>query len=222
MKRRATRALAGIPLAIILSTLLAVGDLANPSPTEANPSYGTITINVIEIESSGTYYYNPPSSTDYVADTLCNEWLCSWHDHALYAGAVSIRSAAFWEMSRRWDTTKNCHARLVNGGYYDTQSSYIDGETDQRYVHGSAVDRYGSRPLSIVGGVPDWHGHYSSGSSTDYIYTAYGSTIQNETETLASPGKSWDQIVHQIYDNANTGTCSDYHTLSPTIVLSQS
>ena len=206
-------------VSILFGMAAIASSLMSGTPAKANPSFGTITINVIEIEQTGTLYLNVPSSTDYVADTLCNEWLCSWRDHALYAGSVLIRSAAFWEMSRRWDTSENCHAREVPGhGYFDTQSSYLPGDdTDERYIRGSAVDKFGRKPLSIIGGVPDWHAHYNN----DFIYTDYGSVIQNQTNDLAAT-QDWQQIIHTIYDGRYTGTCNDFHNLTPSIVLSQS
>ena len=181
---------------------------------KATPSFGSIAINVRQIETNGTTYWNVASSTDYVADTLCNEWFCSWGDHSLWAGSVMIRSVAFWEMSRRWSS--NCHAVNVSGGYYDTTSSYQSGQTDQRFKAGSAVNLHSSKPLSIVGGVPNWHVDYNN----DYVYTDYTSTQQIYTRDHAST-QTWQQMLHSMYDNRFTGSCGIAPKLSPQLVLHQ-
>lgn len=193
-------------LILMLSNLIAV------SPTAAAPSYGTTAIGVQEIETYGTFYYSPPSSTDYVADTLCNEWLCSWNDQALYAGTAIIRSIAFWELNR--SPGYNCHgAYAPNGFYYHTQSAYYDSGTDQRYIYGSAPQR----ALAIVGSLPDWHINYNG----DYVYSDYGSVIQNRTQDLANAGYDWMGIIHNIYDNRLTGSgCGPGQYLSPSVFIS--
>lgn len=188
-----------------------------------DPFWGVI-INVVYYEY-GSYqpqYRSEDEVEYYVANVLPNEWFNTDPDEALRAGAVMIRSVAYWELSRRGGVL-NCHRVVNEYGYFDTVSHWDPEEqlNDQRFVPESHTEESRAARDHTEGWHVDYHG--------DYIYTNYGQWEQDKTVELANAQLTWAQIVESIYNNRNTGSGCwvpewgrlDYQVLSPAANLNQ-
>lgn len=144
---------------------------------------GSYTHNTRYINSDGSYTYYTSSAEYYVKDTLPNEWYPSWSAVTLQAGAVIIRSGAYWRINRSilnsaWPNN-NCYqgtagtfkfyrtAPLSRGG----QEQWIpnSGQTSTNSATDSTNGIHADR-LSIPSGRPD-----------AFVPHRYNSTVQTRT-----------------------------------------
>lgn len=143
------------------------------------------------IESDGSYSYWTSGTEFQVKDTLPNEWLPSWDQETLKAGAVIIRSGVFWRINRSVLNSgypnNNCYqgtVQLSDGPfkYYRTspqtrggQDQWIPGsrQTATNTATDATANIHADR-LTTPAGRPD-----------RFVPHRYGSTVQNNTRNCA-------------------------------------
>lgn len=138
------------------------------------------------INPDGSYsYYTGFSKDGYVKNTLPNEWLVSWDDDALRAGAIIIRSGVFWRVNRSVLNSplpnNNCLKGTSPGGivYYVTVPNTRGGF--EQWLPNSTQ----TKTNNAVDAVPNFHMELSpmpSGRPDALIMLSYNSTIQQRTQ----------------------------------------
>lgn len=141
------------------------------------------------------------TNEEFVQNTLPNEWLSSWSDTAWRAGAVIIRSEAYWRTNRTIlgspYPNNNCY-KLNEGGYtlYLTaplnkggHENFIpQSETSKSISATSATYRYHAERVSLPSGRPD-----------KLVSLRYNSVIQSRTQ---SGSGTWLQRIRYAYNGA--------------------
>lgn len=158
------------------------------------------------IEANGSYTYPILMSTStYVRNVLPNEWLLSWSDDSLRAGATIIRSGTYW-MKRRseigatwpnnncWGDTSpdvNWYVTVPNsrGGYeeYVPSSNQSKSDSAEQYTsqyHAERSTTPSGRPDALVG-------------------LRYNSTVQQRTENTS--GSFVDRIRYAYVGSGSQG-----------------
>ncbi len=129
---------------------------------------------------------------DYVKHVLPNEWFASWDMEALRAGAMAVKSYAWYYVSR-------------GGKWYRLGADVMDTTCDQ--VYNPAVS-YESTDQAVES---TW---YQRLTKNDYIVPAFyragtkgdpgqqGSGVMSQwgSQYWATKGKTWDWILHYYYD----------------------
>jgi uncharacterized repeat protein (TIGR01451 family) len=128
---------------------------------------------------------------DYVKNVLPNEWIPSWDMNALKAGAMAVKTYAwYWTIHQKYP-----------GQNYDVK----DSTADQVYVPGTssprtnqAVEETWNWVMTKTGEI--FQAQYDSGTagSPDPLYP--GRMSQWGTQYWAETGKDWQWIVHYYYD----------------------
>lgn len=130
----------------------------------------------------------------YVQHVLPSEWIPSWPNDALRAGAIAVKNVG-------WYRTLAGNARTGGSGCYDTDNndqvfdpSYSTSSTDH------AVNLTFGSVLWRSGGI--FYTSYLAGSSTDPCAArSDGKMSQWGTKTCADQGVAWPQIVTTFYSN---------------------
>lgn len=169
------------------------------------------------INADWTVSYYATSNEAYVYDTLPNEWIASWTAEALKAGAVIIRSGAYWRVNRTVLSSSypnnNCY-KVVESGLtlYVTAPSSRGGHENwipnsRQSSTNSATDdtyQYHAERVSLPSGRPD-----------KLVSLRYNSTIQ--TRTRDGSGTWLDRVRY-----AYTGSGHPGNPYNPNVDCSQS
>jgi len=158
--------------------------LGNAGPIPALPS----TIRVLRTATGQVEVIN---FMDYVKNVLPNEWIPSWEMNALKAGAIAVKTYAwYWTIHQKYP-----------GQNYDVK----DSTADQVYVPGTSNPRTNQAVEETWNWVMTKNGEvfqaqYDSGTSgsPDPLYP--GRMSQWGTQYWAGTGKDWQWIVHYYYD----------------------
>lgn len=154
------------------------------------------------IKPDYTYAYYTTDKEAYIKNTLPNEWGygSTWHENALQAGAVIIRSGVYWRVNRSVLDSPHPNNNCYKGGsgstlYYRTVPTSRGGE--EQWLPGSSQARtnavidlmygYHAERLSLPSGRPD-----------KLVGLRYNSTIQNRTNNTTG---SWLQRIRYAYLN---------------------
>lgn len=187
------------PMLLSLVATLAAGLLltaALPATALADESPDTQNMLVIGIWDSTN---NCVSSTDteslkwYNINTLPNEWVPSWDTASLESGAVLIRANGYYTTVYPDGNVPSCSGGTVFINVDTAQQDYISGSWS-KLSSLSPVDPDTDATISEGNGALQWF--------------SYGSCVQDETQTLAQAGDSWQTILTDIYQNG-TGGCGN-------------
>jgi hypothetical protein len=137
------------------------------------------THNTRYINSDGTYTYYTSSAEYYVKDTLPNEWYPSWTTTTLQAGAVIIRSGAYWRINRS-----------VLGSSYPNNNCYQGTSGSFTYYRTAPQTR---------GGQEQWIPN--SGASYPTTNSATDTTNQIHADRLSLPAGRPDRFVPHRYNS---------------------
>jgi len=155
--------------------------------------------------SDGSFAYFYPTNEAYVKDTLPNEWIASWPIRAVRAGAVIIRSGAYWRTNRSILQSgypyNNCYYGAAGGYPWYVKAPYQDPITHQnlggheQYIPGSAQTRTNAATDSTL----RYHAEtVALGNRPDKLVTLlYNSTIQTRTRDGSG---SWTARIRYAYN----------------------
>jgi peptidoglycan hydrolase-like amidase len=136
---------------------------------------------------------NPISSVsvvpwyDYNIDVLPNEWIGSWPDQSLRAGAMAIKMYAWYHIL--YPKYSNCDVdNTVNSQVYKPNSRYSKSTT--------AVDEQSGIGMTHNGVI--FEAQYRAGSYDSSIPGTYIAS-QNGTHYWADNGKTWDWMLSYYY-----------------------
>jgi len=137
------------------------------------------------IKPDYTYAYYETSKESYVKNTLPNEWGygSNWHDEALKAGAVMIRSGVYWRVNRSVLNSTWPNNNCWKGGsgstlYYRTVPTSRGGQ--EQWLPDSSQTRTNSATDATYG----YHAErvsLPSGRPDKLVSLRYNATIQNRT-----------------------------------------
>jgi hypothetical protein len=101
----------------LFTFLPSVGEATKPARDIIYIQY----VHVVNGHTKLTYYWQPIE--DYIMDVLPNEWITAWDAETLKAGAVIVRSGAWWHVNRsalgsRWPSN-NCDGGSLGGYNFD-------------------------------------------------------------------------------------------------------
>jgi Stage II sporulation protein len=138
--------------------------------------------------------------TFYAVHVLPQEWISSWDADSLAAGAVAVKTYAWWR-------TGTGHARTSGPGCYDS-NDFSDQSFDPTWTTATAEAAVDATMGSVA-----WQGgeifvsHYYAGSSSDpcapVTGTFAGWMSQWGTQTCAQDGLVWPRIVETFYDGVS-------------------
>lgn len=145
-----------------------------------------------------TYAYYETSKEDYIKNTLPNEWLASWGNDTLKAGAVIIRSGVYWRVNRSVLSSPWPNNNCYQGGsgstlYYRTVPTSRGGQ--EQWVPGSSQTSTNAATDDTVG----YHAErvsQPSGRPDKLVGLRYNSTIQNRTNNTTG---TWLQRIRYAY-----------------------
>lgn len=200
--------------------LLFIGDIAHASPPPTSLHYARYR------HPDGTFTVYRNSAEVYVKETLPNEWIASWDITTLQAGAVIIRSGAYWRINRSVLNSpypnNNCYKRTDGGQtWYRETPRYETINWGHENFHpfsghpntDSATDSTSSLHADRVS-VP-------SGRPDTFVPHRYNSTVQNRTRTCTGPyyDKIWCATVNyggSIDPNVECSQSDDLQYYDPT------
>jgi hypothetical protein len=128
---------------------------------------------------------------DYVKNVLPNEWIPSWDMNALKAGAMAVKTYAwYWTIHQKYP-----------GQNYDVK----DSTADQVYMPGTSNPRTNQAVEETWNWVMTKNGEvfqaqYDSGTAGSPDPLNSGRMSQWGTQYWAETGKDWQWIVHYYYD----------------------
>jgi hypothetical protein len=151
-------------------------------------------------------YINPDSSITYwvvtneayVYDTLPNEWIAGWSADALQAGAVVIRSGAYWRTNRSElrssNPNNNCDEVVDNGNIV----YYVTSPTHEQWIPNSRL------PATTSATDITWHYHAERtglivGRPDPLVPLRYNRTLQYRTRDTTG---DWLQRIRYAYVEA--------------------
>jgi hypothetical protein len=136
------------------------------------------------------------NTKDYVKDVLPREWISSWPDESLRAGAMAVKHFTWWRYAIDPDGIRPGNAHLV------------DNTCDQYYVKDTRLESWASRANAAVDHT--WDVTMKLDDKVKGIhYLAYESQCpddwfrcmgQWETKWDADAGYHYDSILHRYYD----------------------
>jgi len=160
------------------------------------------------IKPDYTYAYYTTTKEAYIKNTLPNEWGYgeTWHDNALQAGAVMIRSGVYWRVNRSVLNSPWPNNNCYKGGsgdtlYYRTVPTSRGGQ--EQWLPGSSQTRTDSATNATYG----YHAErvsLPSGRPDKLVGLRYNATIQNRTNSTTG---TWLQRIR--YAVLNMGTPYD-------------
>lgn len=174
----------------------------------SRPAFGNQNVRYINPDYTYTYYYT--GLEYYVKDTLPNEWYPSWPSETLKAGAVIIRSGAYWRTNRSYLNAtypnNNCYqgtVTLSDGSlfeYYRTAPNSRGGQ--EQWIPNSyqaASSATATAAVDATSGIHADRVSIPSGRPDAFVPHRYNSTIQNRTNTCTG---TYVQKLRCAYVNA--------------------
>lgn len=135
-------------------------------------------------------------------NTLPNEWIPSWNIKALRAGAVIIRSGAYWRTNRSIlqsaNPYNNCHYGGAGGFIWYVKAPYsFNGQQlggHEQYIPGTAQTKTNNATNDPVNSHAEI---VNLGNRPDKLISfAYGATIANRTNQISG---SWKERIQHAY-----------------------
>jgi hypothetical protein len=148
---------------------------------------------------------------DYVKQTLPNEWIPSWNPSALQAGAVIIRSGAYWMTQRsvyqNGYPNNNCYG--FGSQYYVTAPNSRGGY--EQFVPGSSQASTNSATDAV------YPGHAETvvlapGRPDKFIGVRHNAGQQSSTQSASG---DWLARFRAVYNNTTNAQCSQTDFFSP-------
>ena len=184
----------GLPaLVILLVTILTLCSCHKPTVPTPPPSTesGTSIPTTIRVLRVATGQIEEVEFKSYVKNVLPNEWFASWEMDALKAGAMAVKTYAwYWTMHQKYP-----------GENYDVK----DTTADQVYKPGTshsqtdkAVDETWDYIMTKEGAT--FQAQYDSGTQGSSDPKNLGRMSQWGTQYWAEKGKNWQSILHYYYD----------------------
>lgn len=142
------------------------------------------------IEQNGTLTYWTEDAESYVRHTLPNEWFPSWSSETLKAGAIIIRSGAYWRINRSILNSPASNANCYRGSnpYF---SWYVRAPNSRNPHDGLIAPREEYNPyvtdprtdaaVSATGGIHAERVNTPSGRPDAFVPLLYVDTQQNRT-----------------------------------------
>lgn len=147
-----------------------------------------------ECRNNDSYPVREISFKEYVRNVLANEWRSSWDKEALQAGAMAVKTFAWYHLTV---------VRKYPGRGYDVR----DSTCDQVYKNGSShpnTDKAIDETWNWVMTKSDriFHAQYDSGTPGSPNPLYQGRISQEGTQYWAKQGKNWQEILQYYHSNA--------------------